>query len=569
MRRAILLLSLAASLSSIAHATTYYFSTSGNDNNNGLSETYPKRSLNLVPSLLTPGDTILLKRDHVWYDDSLSWVFYDKIGTSSLPMLIGAYGTGARPVVAYMASSTWMRDSAGFYSGLPNWNRGPTDTLDQVYRLYLGGTPLPRVPSPDSLLDSTYCVAGIRVRVRCDDCDSAVTVEYIRNAAGFIRGKNVHYLTFKNLAIKGVPDWVAMLLEVPTSHVTIDSIYLHQFIHYGIEFGVPATCDTSGCTRITTTDKHSNVNILNCVIDKSWTERMNHEGRYGVWSAIRTAYDSLGANDEPPGGDGICFSDAVDSAVVRGCVVTNMGHFGIANELWNPENFGTKHILIEQNTVSAGTSSKCRAIGLGSTERCANNIVRRNYLRDQNGCSSFNGESLYVYSNIFETTKDNPVSQYYQALMSWISVGGGWNPRSVVKGCVFANNTLADADALFTMSGFNNDSSLASPNRFCNNLLTDWRGLPYPGRNDPERNSAVVMDSVAVDSWTLRNNGFWKSAADSIVFTLYASGSFQEYTAAGLNARPNSSANMTANPVFATGDSAGRFQLTEFEFRTF
>src|SRR5258705_94140 len=80
---------------------TYYFSTSGSDNNNGLSDASPKKTLSLIPGLVHGGNTALLKRGDVWYQVG-ALVFDGNAGTSTYPMVVGAYGEGSlpRPVVA-------------------------------------------------------------------------------------------------------------------------------------------------------------------------------------------------------------------------------------------------------------------------------------------------------------------------------------------------------------------------------------------------------------------------------------------------------------------------------------
>ena len=50
-----------------ANATTYYFSTSGSDANNGLSSSKPKQSIAAANALMKNGNIILFKRGNTWY----------------------------------------------------------------------------------------------------------------------------------------------------------------------------------------------------------------------------------------------------------------------------------------------------------------------------------------------------------------------------------------------------------------------------------------------------------------------------------------------------------------------
>jgi len=85
-------------LVSAALATTYYVdSVSGNDNNPGTSQSAPWQNLTKVNAVtFQPGDQILLKRGSVWNGQFL----YPKgSGTAGSPIVVDAYGTGAKPLI--------------------------------------------------------------------------------------------------------------------------------------------------------------------------------------------------------------------------------------------------------------------------------------------------------------------------------------------------------------------------------------------------------------------------------------------------------------------------------------
>ncbi len=552
MRRIMVLLCAILLCPSAAHSVVYYFSTSGDDAHDGLSENRPKKSLIHVPALLSPGTSVLLKRGDAWYEDQLQWNFDSKPGSPSAPMLVGAYGTGPRPVVAAMLEDVWTRDSTGLYSGVPRWVHYPADTADRVYRLYLGEQPIPRVSCRDSLLDSTYCVATGRVYVRCDAGDSTLTVEYMRDSQPIVIS-NVDYLTFSDLELKGGAHWVAIRATAPNSHLKFTNVHLHQFMSYGIEFMPPTSGDTL--------PRNVDVEVVGCTIDKGWSARMNYEPHYTVvnmWGSPET-WGAAGGDSQ---GDGIAFNSSVDTAVVRGCYVTNTGHAGIANQIENQSYFGTRHLLIEQNVVTAGTSIYGRSVGIGGSERCRMNVIRRNYFRDQNIRSVFLGESTFVYSNIFATTKVSPFMRLASAMASYSSGPDNLVNRCVVKHCVFANNTFADADAFLEATAFAHPDAgpLWQDNRFSNNLMSMWRTVPKGG---VERNTPIVIDSVAAGSWSLEGNGFWKSPEDTTVLMVCPEvGETVEYSVSMLNGRPGCGGNMVGDPLFASGDSISRFSLS-------
>ncbi|WP_410659948.1 choice-of-anchor Q domain-containing protein [Amycolatopsis sp. lyj-112] len=81
----------------IAAPKTYYVDQAlGSDTASGTSQQAPWKSLAKVSSTtLTPGDTVLLRRGGNWPGG----LAVKGSGTSSAPITIGAYGTGARPIV--------------------------------------------------------------------------------------------------------------------------------------------------------------------------------------------------------------------------------------------------------------------------------------------------------------------------------------------------------------------------------------------------------------------------------------------------------------------------------------
>ncbi|MDB5292246.1 MAG: hypothetical protein JWL69_3487, partial [Phycisphaerales bacterium] len=77
----------------------YVSSSTGNDNNTGLSAASPVRTLSRGEALLRDhtGDQLLLKAGDVWHDNFIFWRLSGK--SAQEPMVIGSYGTGARPTI--------------------------------------------------------------------------------------------------------------------------------------------------------------------------------------------------------------------------------------------------------------------------------------------------------------------------------------------------------------------------------------------------------------------------------------------------------------------------------------
>lgn len=115
-----------------ASATTYYFSSvSGNDSRSSSeasNSSTPWKSLsklNAVFNTLQPGDAVLLKRGETFYGS----ITVNKSGTAGSPIIIGAYGSGNKPVITSLVSLTdFSSDEAhkGVYQSSANTSLGAT-----------------------------------------------------------------------------------------------------------------------------------------------------------------------------------------------------------------------------------------------------------------------------------------------------------------------------------------------------------------------------------------------------------------------------------------------------------
>ncbi len=94
-------------------ATNYYVSASGNDSNNGTSENSAWKSIAKVNSVsFKPGDRILFHCGETF----TGTVNVNNSGTSGSPIVYGAYGTGAKPVInGAEVISGWTQHSGNIY----------------------------------------------------------------------------------------------------------------------------------------------------------------------------------------------------------------------------------------------------------------------------------------------------------------------------------------------------------------------------------------------------------------------------------------------------------------------
>ncbi len=150
-----ILLSLVLSVTffQLARASNYYFSsTLGNDDRPPRQAQNPSTpwktlsKLNAYFSSLEPGDQVLLKRGDIFYGS----IVVSSSGTASAPIVIGAYGSGNKPVITSLVTlSGWSANDTykGVYGSTPVSSVG-----SNVNMVLLNGQvqPLGRYPNSDA-----------------------------------------------------------------------------------------------------------------------------------------------------------------------------------------------------------------------------------------------------------------------------------------------------------------------------------------------------------------------------------------------------------------------------------
>jgi len=141
-----------STLSTLAAGADYYISSSGNDSNNGLTESAPWKSIakvNLVFSNFQPGDRILFKRGDTFYGS----LIIKKSGISGAPITIGAYGSGEQPVITgFTTLTSWINEGNGIYSS-------KVTSSAQTNMVTVNGAQVGMGRYPDSGTNLTYSTA--------------------------------------------------------------------------------------------------------------------------------------------------------------------------------------------------------------------------------------------------------------------------------------------------------------------------------------------------------------------------------------------------------------------------
>lgn len=144
--------------------TFYVSSSSGDDANDGLSAAKPWKTIgkmNASTGLYTPGTSILLKRGDVFRDDYIRIMNQINVsnattmantplpvaGTAAQPIVIGAYGTGANPLLdgADPLNVTWTRVTQ------TTWKATVTSLPSKIFVDSLTAETVQLIPQPNAL----------------------------------------------------------------------------------------------------------------------------------------------------------------------------------------------------------------------------------------------------------------------------------------------------------------------------------------------------------------------------------------------------------------------------------
>ena len=498
-----------------AEETIYYFSIDGSDSDDGLSPESPKKSLSLIPELLQPGTTVLLKRGDAWYEKGLYLDFADKTGTADEPITISSYGEAEEaPVIADMTLFTAADWTAVESETGDLWK---TDFAFDTKRVYLDGALTVSSDSASDMEENTYYLDDENDLLYLKAQTLPEKTEIISAASNpLIHYENSSYITLKDLSIKGGGYWTALLGEAPTEGLQFDNLSVSQISQYGMQM-------MHGSDQNAV---HESIRIENCYFDRGWSQAFYDKNKNALTA------------------DGICLRNAVNNAIVRGTTVLNFGHTGINCEVLNSGYPGVMNCIIEDNVISAEESPYLRAFEFkGFAGTCQNNIFRRNYCYTLTNSSHCLGENNKIYGNIFSgitaTTADTTTIQPYAIdMIPWSDAEGTY----VSEGNIIANNTFYD-----TVNAIRVDGMTVKQNTIVNNLIVGWNPA----------SSGLLIQNFGQPQ-IVKNNGFWNQSATDACITEGKT----VMTADAANELVNFSDNIQADPCFVQAEQ-DNFTLSE------
>lgn len=529
-----------------ANATTYYFSTSGSDDNNGLSAASPKRTLAAANSLAFAGNTLLFKRGDAWYNNFTSFDLANRTGSAGKEILLDAYGVGPKPIITTLhllkdagwtnlpGTGTWQQTVAGY---------------SNAWRLFANGISKYKVNTSDSMATEKEVDKPHEWYIRETKSGSSGIV-YLNTGSASVSPTNVEihpsaaehvfllrnssYISFRNLDIRGGAAHNVVYLDAPSDHILFDSCIISR----GNGSGILAENSLANDIKSYVSD----ITIRRCLIDKVWTDEENDP-------AIRLS------------GDGIFLRHGVDGGVLQQNTILNWGHSGISITSYALGVHGVHNIVVEQNDVSAGVAGYCHAIDMnGFDSLTTHNIIRRNYFHDYTTTGHILGSYNQIYSNIFAGVRATkmPLHTYQPYGVDWLPWQYRGGPWMEAHDNYLVNNTFADIQEFSVIIGDHvNNPNITDNNVVANNIFCSY-SPSYFGE------IALNISSSTRGAVYVQHNNFWDSSYTAPVARYKNLDTAANYSAKELNEEFSDycAYNQQANPFFAN-EKARDFRLTD------
>ena len=458
---------------------TIYFSTSGDDANDGLSPDRPKQDIKQIGTYLQKGYNVRLKRGDAWYLPGANLTWKNILGTEDAPMTLGAYGSGEMPIIAFMLkidNSTWklVDEKRNVYaadvSTLPTKNGVTVHRCfgdDVTYTHKLRSTYV-------SLDEGEYCSYDKTLYLRMPEgqAPSNITVTPYGSGGHNLSLNNISYLNVENIHIKGGNPTISMMfIDAPTNHLR----FTYCSITHGFNYHMVWETDDENI--------HYKPEVSYCYIDSMLNEQ---EGWFASETGTIASWNVSAI-------EGITMRDGVDGAWIHHNHLRNMSHAFISIESTQKASdyttTGVRNCIVEDNLCEGGYAMYARAFNicggfnLSDIQMCRDNTFRRNRAYDMTSSSHLFGENNLVYSNLFSFhhmtfNEDGTLFEGKQAMPGAFDTIIYSDHTSV--GNMLVNNTFYNCGSAICIS---DTAHTVTNNLYANNLIVNWTpDVPgYPG----------------------------------------------------------------------------------------
>jgi len=413
--------------------TTYYVdATGGDDSKSGLSETTAWQTLDKVnDQTFLPDDSMLFKRGEIWSGKKLEIAGHS--GTTTLPIVYGAYDTGEKPIITSIISHshTWSDMGGNIWKA----NNPP---LEHPERMLINGAEKLRANIQSELDGSTYFW---RYDNDTNDLYLYATVNpnsfIIAYTADFplIVGE-VSHIVVKDLDIQG--GWTGIYINTLSKNIHLNNLHIGKYSREGLIIATDSTV---------LTDFPENIIVENCTFDAFFAFDYSSAGDYDD-SFDRGCSDGLRAEE-------------LINSEIKNCLFKNWGHASLS--LTGGEDMSVSNVSIHDNYMTS--PDICYGGRLGISDAFENELYN-NQIINTSVQSQLNGQGNHIHHNIFSGTTSTPLIP--EIIDAGIEIQSYTNTE--VYGNIYENNLIINTEGPgFRISG-NNISNIYD-NMIRNNIF--------------------------------------------------------------------------------------------------
>jgi Concanavalin A-like lectin/glucanases superfamily/Right handed beta helix region len=510
-------------LSISTKATVYYIDyDNGNDTNTGTSQDSTGAWKTSMPvqqnaSNFQAGDQILIKRGSTMYPNG--WMLYlTSSGTSTNPIVIGAYGTGDKPIIdgkydLIANSKTWIDEGNNVWScSYVSWDPRRV-WFNNIEKMSAAG------PGDITDLSSSYpwFYNNSKLYVYSTTSpSSAYSSIRILKGANIIRILDSSYIEIKDLDIRGGADGAILLKGA--QNIDIHDCNIGTSYH-AIRFFASST------------QYNQYVNIYDNDISSKF-------------SAVYPDFEYFLI------GDGVQLLEGRNNQIYNN-QFKNWGHTGVNIAATLDTQAGTYDNDVYNNYFTAGNISYGRAFEChGVEDKCTGNDIFNNTIYDMPVRSQLGGNDNYVYYNIFDTRRNNTYKGWGVGQAISVLTQGESGTRESNNLYIYNNLFMNSAEVALEMNSFSGteNSVYKTGIEVKNNIFYNCGINPY---SSSMTNIALSFDDCANQGYYTNNiiekNIFYNDSSTNVIsYRNYANMSvaaFETYSGTDSNTFSNNSAN--------------------------
>jgi hypothetical protein len=532
-------------------AKNYYVSAAGSNSNTGLSSTAAWQTISKVNSAfasMAAGDSILFRRGDTFY----GVLIVNLSGTSAKPIVISAYGTGARPVISgFVKPATWTLVGAGVYqASVP----GAKSSLNMVA---LDNTPqaLGRYPNADDVNGGYLSYEAFTTNTAITDNQLTSTINWT-GAEAVIRkklwvldrckitshsGTTITYTNTNGSAYEGTVGFGYFIQNDPRTLDKLGEWYFNGTTKI-LQMYFGTTTPSAYSIKVSCIDTLLNLNSKDYItIDNIAFEGANGNALYGV----NSSHINIQNCDFVNIGDAGISLQTVDNLLIDNCTTSNVLSNAIVVNNITSNNVTIRNCSIKKTGILPGMGESDGGSYKGIVALVQSNLLVEYNRVDTTGYLGieFQGSNVTVKNNVvnyFDFVKDDAGGIYSYASGTDANPGPVYTNR-VIKGNIVMNGMgapMGRATATLYATGIYLDGRTMNVDVLNNTVFNHPRGGIHSNNptnvNIRGNTSFNNLNAVSVFRWawgaisglSIKNNIFYPKTATQRAFY---------YTNSGLN----------------------------------